>query len=197
MQCLEEMGRNVWTENVFGELVAWFTPCRPFLCVQFQATAPHYTHPHICLLGEPSFRSQVWVINVSEKILWNWCGKVKKVTWSKSRDNLLGCLEFAPRGGGRSVDGGQLIPWSWTIWNQLLSLPLLNQLLLLWSWNQLILLFRSFKSIALHLNLLTLAPTSNPSPVSELCTCKKEILQIEAKMIGVWLWTWYDLLSKW
>ena len=77
--------------------------------------------------------------------------KSEKFTWSKSRESLLGCLEFAPRGGGRSVDGGQLIPRSWTIWNQLLSLRLLNQLLLLWSWNQLLLIFRSFKYIALHL----------------------------------------------
>ena len=38
-------------------------------------------------------------------------------TCSKSRESLLGCREFAPRGGGRSVDGGKLIPWSCHIKN--------------------------------------------------------------------------------
>ena len=41
------------------------------------------------------------------------CGLfVETFTCSKSSESLLGCLEFAPRGGGRSVEGGQPIPWS-------------------------------------------------------------------------------------
>ena len=111
-------------------------------------------------------------------------------TCSKSRESLLGCREFAPRGGGRSVDGGKLIPWSChiknitshTIWSchirnitsdthgpatfkifylALRVLPYLEGQ---------IMPHDNFKLRALFQRNQNRFPTSDPSPVSELCT---------------------------
>ena len=124
-------------------------------------------------------------------------------TCSKSRESLLGCREFAPRGGGRSVDGGKLIPWSCHIQNitshtyvpaifkilylTLMFLPYLKYYIR-HSWSchiQNILsrtygpaIFRrsdhtshdNFKLRALFQRNQNSFPTSDPSPVSELCT---------------------------